>query len=103
MGDCLIAAAFLSYAGPFLSNYRDELVEKTWLAQVRDETFTVVIIIIIITTTVWVYFTEFNFLTRNNKQRRSWYGVNLVLVTCFFVVVVVVVLWSSTKRRHFVL
>ena len=34
VGDCLIAAAFLSYAGPFLSNYRDELVEKTWLAQV---------------------------------------------------------------------
>ena len=30
----MIAAAFLSYAGPFLSNYRDELVEKTWLAQV---------------------------------------------------------------------
>ena len=104
MGDCLIAAAFLSYAGPFLSNYRDELVEKTWLAQVRDETFTVIIIIIIIiTTTVWVYFTEFNFLTRNNKQRRCWYGVNLVLVTCFFVVVAVVVSWSSTKRRHFVL
>ena len=30
----MIAAAFLSYSGPFLSNYRDELVEKTWLAQV---------------------------------------------------------------------
>ena len=35
VGDCLVAAAFLSYAGPFLSNYRDELVEKTWLTQVR--------------------------------------------------------------------
>ena len=35
-GDCLVAAAFLSYAGPFLSNYRDELVQKTWLAQVRQ-------------------------------------------------------------------
>jgi len=35
VGDCLVAAAFLSYAGPFLSNYRDELVQKTWLAQVR--------------------------------------------------------------------
>eukprot|EP00795_Rhopilema_esculentum_P016694 gene16694-8141_t len=34
-GDCLVAAAFLSYAGPFLSHYRDELVQKTWLAQVR--------------------------------------------------------------------
>lgn len=44
VGDCLIAAAFLSYAGPFLSNYRDELVEKTWLAQVRDKTVTVVLI-----------------------------------------------------------
>ncbi|XP_048588102.1 dynein axonemal heavy chain 2 isoform X2 [Nematostella vectensis] len=36
VGDCLIAAAFMSYAGPFLSNYRDELVLKTWLAQVRQ-------------------------------------------------------------------
>ena len=33
-GDCLMAAAFLSYAGPFLSNYRDEIVEQTWLKQV---------------------------------------------------------------------
>ena len=32
----MIAAAFLSYAGPFLSSYRDELVQKTWLAQVRQ-------------------------------------------------------------------
>ena len=31
----MIAAAFLSYAGPFLSNYRDELVQNTWFAQVR--------------------------------------------------------------------
>ena len=35
VGDCLIAAAFMSYCGPFLSNYRDELVEKTWFAQVK--------------------------------------------------------------------
>lgn len=35
VGDCLIAAAFLSYAGPFLSSYRDELVEKTWLAEIK--------------------------------------------------------------------
>ena len=34
VGDCLVAAAFLSYAGPFLSNYRDELVQQTWLKQV---------------------------------------------------------------------
>ena len=35
VGDCLVAAAFLSYAGPFLSNYRDELVQQTWLKQVN--------------------------------------------------------------------
>ncbi len=36
VGDCLVAAAFLSYAGPFLSSYRDELVENSWLARVRQ-------------------------------------------------------------------
>ena len=35
LGDCLIAAAFLSYVGPFLSNYRDELVKNIWLPQVH--------------------------------------------------------------------
>ena len=35
VGDCLVGAAFLSYAGPFLSDYRDELVQETWLKQVR--------------------------------------------------------------------
>ncbi|XP_066933177.1 dynein axonemal heavy chain 2-like [Clytia hemisphaerica] len=35
VGDCLVAAAFLSYAGPFLSSYRDELVDKTWLAEIK--------------------------------------------------------------------
>ncbi|XP_052234681.1 dynein axonemal heavy chain 2-like isoform X14 [Dreissena polymorpha] len=35
IGDCLIAAAFMSYIGPFLSNYRDELVQKVWLAEVK--------------------------------------------------------------------
>eukprot|EP00794_Sanderia_malayensis_P010712 gene10712-11859_t len=36
VGDCVVAAAFLSYAGPFLSNYRDELVENSWLSKVRQ-------------------------------------------------------------------
>nr|XP_022345562.1 dynein heavy chain 2, axonemal-like isoform X2 [Crassostrea virginica] len=34
-GDCLMAAAFMSYMGPFLSNYRDELVQKKWIEEVR--------------------------------------------------------------------
>ena len=34
-GDCLVAAAFLSYAGPFLSTYRNELVQTRWLPEVR--------------------------------------------------------------------
>lgn len=37
VGDCLVAAAFLSYAGPFLSNYRDEMVQQTWLKQVSTQ------------------------------------------------------------------
>lgn len=32
-GDCLIATAFVSYLGPFVSNYRDELV-RIWTAEV---------------------------------------------------------------------
>ncbi|XP_074657783.1 dynein axonemal heavy chain 2-like [Tubulanus polymorphus] len=35
IGDCLVAAAFLSYTGPFLSNYRDEMVTQRWLAEIR--------------------------------------------------------------------
>ena len=39
IGDCLVAAAFMSYIGPFLSNYREELVTKVWLAEVRTQHF----------------------------------------------------------------
>jgi hypothetical protein len=34
VGDCLVAAAFLSYSGPFLSDYRDNLVQNQWLKKV---------------------------------------------------------------------
>ncbi|KAI8915474.1 dynein heavy chain and region D6 of dynein motor-domain-containing protein [Powellomyces hirtus] len=34
-GDCLLAAASLSYAGPFPSNYRQHLVGSVWLTQIK--------------------------------------------------------------------
>ncbi len=34
-GDVVIASSFMSYAGPFPSEYRDELVRQTWLPQVK--------------------------------------------------------------------
>ncbi|ERE69395.1 dynein heavy chain 6, axonemal-like protein [Cricetulus griseus] len=36
VGDCLIAAAFLSYMGPFLTNYRDEIVNQIWIKKIRS-------------------------------------------------------------------
>ncbi|XP_024940642.1 dynein heavy chain 2, axonemal [Cephus cinctus] len=35
-GDCLISTAFVSYLGPFVSNYREALVD-IWIKEVRDK------------------------------------------------------------------
>ncbi|CAL7938030.1 unnamed protein product [Xylocopa violacea] len=35
-GDCLISTAFVSYLGPFVSNYREELI-TIWMKEVRDK------------------------------------------------------------------
>lgn len=35
-GDCLISTAFISYLGPFVSNYREELVE-IWTKEVTQK------------------------------------------------------------------
>jgi len=34
IGDCAVAAAFISYAGPFPSAFREELVQKKWMPAV---------------------------------------------------------------------
>lgn len=36
MGDCILAAAFMSYAGPFPSDYRNTL-NSNWLEKIREE------------------------------------------------------------------
>ncbi|XP_060146269.1 dynein axonemal heavy chain 2 isoform X4 [Globicephala melas] len=36
VGDCLLAAAFLSYMGPFLTNYRDEIVKQIWIRKISE-------------------------------------------------------------------
>lgn len=35
-GDCLISTAFVSYLGPFVSSYREELI-NIWMQEVRSE------------------------------------------------------------------
>ena len=35
-GDCLIAAAFMSYMGPFLTNYRNEMVADIWIPTIHE-------------------------------------------------------------------
>ena len=35
VGDCAIAAAFLSYCGPFTSGYRQKLVKNRWMVAVK--------------------------------------------------------------------
>ena len=35
IGDVLISSAFLSYMGPFLFSYRQEIIKKLWIVEVR--------------------------------------------------------------------
>jgi uncharacterized membrane protein len=36
VGDCLVSAAFLSYMGPFLSQYREEML-ALWLEEIDKD------------------------------------------------------------------
>ncbi|XP_078526452.1 dynein axonemal heavy chain 2 isoform X1 [Lissotriton helveticus] len=38
VGDCLLASAFLSYLGPFLSSYRDQIVSEIWEKELLEFT-----------------------------------------------------------------
>ena len=35
-GDCLLSASFLSYLGPFTFDFRVELMQKDWAADIRS-------------------------------------------------------------------
>merc|ERR1719326_2809005 len=35
-GDCVVSAAFMSYAGPFGASYRENLVSEEWMGPVKD-------------------------------------------------------------------
>ena len=35
-GDCVISAAFMSYAGPFGASFRNRLVSEEWMAFVKE-------------------------------------------------------------------
>ena len=46
-GDCLISTAFVSYLGPFVSNYREELI-GIWMKEVSAAIRSLVQVIIVI-------------------------------------------------------
>ncbi len=36
LGDCLLAAGFLCYTGPFTYDYRQAMINDTWLKDVHE-------------------------------------------------------------------
>ena len=36
VGDCILAAAYMSYCGPFPANYRG-ILHKNWMKKIKDE------------------------------------------------------------------